>query len=1482
MWGQRKKVIILLSLLFLLFAGGFIFATLRYYQADETEPPAPIVVWSGAGDDTTCAGGVGSGNWWSCSLNWSTGVVPTSADHVVFDSTSIKNATVDTAFLGTVHDISIYNNYTGVITQACDLNVSHDFNQHGATFNSNPSYQFNVGGSFFVADNQVSNGSVNAIRGDSNGNIYIGGSFTAISGLPIKYMAKFDGKQWSKVGDEFDGVVNALTIDSNNSVYAAGNFTKIGNLTVNSIAKWNGSNWSALDGGLTDGYGGTPNAATVKVLALDDQNRLYVGGTFESAGSVGRVNHLARWTGEAWEKFNYGLGSTVTTSGDGNSYLNGYVNQIIIKDNSDPSATDKDIYIGGSFTNICGNDLCTTSNTVGNHLVKFNGSTGVLASLGDMKSAVTSMIFDATDRLTVYSSSGITSTAGSTCSIGYFDGTSWFCHNSYGGSINKFIKINDVVYTGGSNNWPGALTNFNEAIKGAPDYNYYASSVPLGSGLNGTVYDLADISDVLYASGSFTGSIVKYIPTEPTRAKQLASPFSKSVFNRYTGDGSSATPYQISDVYGLQAIVLASNKYYALSCNIDATVTTNWNKGRGLIPLGNLMNSFSGNFNGNSHTINRFTITDFDQYAGLFGYVDKTGILSNLNITDANLSSTESVNNIGILAGKNLGLISNINVAGSINITSPSNNPGLSIGGVVGYNTNLNYGTRGSQTGVVAYDPVKAYGVNDLALNGRVYKAIKASTGVSTDNTDYWRGTGDVDVSSLTNIVANVSITGSYISDVGGILGTQEKIPIKTGGYPYFYETSRIFETLTGLNSSGMINVANSRGNIGGIVGRQDSEFATIKDSVSSVAISTSVDDGSGIVGRSVENIGGLVGYSFGPIQSSHASGTLSLDVGVINVDLNFAGGLVGKIDNPSSRNPIIADSYSSGNINISELNSAVSAVGGLAGSSKIGSVSGSYSSGNITVNSYGETKYIGGLIGSIFQSNIYNSYSSNVLQIDNHTASNQLSTGGFGGLIGFSIDSNIFSSHSTGDISANSDTSCLNVGGVGGLAGNYGTNPGYIISKSYSSGNVTANCTSVGGLVGSLSGDVEEAFATGNVSGQNKAGGFVGNANGSNDTISNSFSTGNVISTGQASNVPLAGGFAGFARNIHITSSYSLGTVGGSGLNGGFAAAYDKRDADFTQSYYLKDSSYNGNLSDIGAELVDGETGSIANRNQNLDTKITALSKATLRREVSFENWNFTDIWGIEDKASFPYLKAFSSFASTSTTSPATNISAGSTTLNGNLTALNTFKPYLRGFLYGTNTGNLDVVSIDTGNDNWNGNFNTGVFALAATNLPAGAYSFRSFASSVGGVSLGEWQQFAITDATYNPPTINPVRAFTYKQKITISGEKSDKITAVLVKSLVASLNSNTWSLEIDLTVGQNTIAIVGKDQNDNSYPTEVTIIRRKSSDANNDGSVTSKDFSSLMSNWNKEESLNPADFNEDNKVDIQDFSILMSNWEI
>ena len=410
----------------------------------------PDITWTGSGTDGTCGGTAGSGAWWSCALNWSTSAVPTGSDHVIFDDTSTKSSTLDGSFAGTIDSITIGYDYTGTITQQTDFIVTNDYVQNGGTFVSDKDKIFSVGGSFFTADNQISNGAVYSIKKDSAGNMYVGGSFTELNKLPIKYLAKFDGNAWSAVGDSPDGAVEAIIIDSNDNVYIGGKFQNMGATQVDGIAMWDGNDWSPLDGGVTDGYSTGKVAGEVKALAVDDNDEIYVGGTFENAGSLNYANHLARWTGSNWEKFAHGLGSSPYDGGGGNDYLDGYVDVINVRNNSDPGATDKDVYVGGNFTNICGNDLCDSGNSNANYLVKYDGLAGTIATMADGADKPTriirAMTFDSSDNLYAV---GYFSIGGNNYSVAEWDGADWTGMGNLDGTPYAIAENNGKIYIGG-------------------------------------------------------------------------------------------------------------------------------------------------------------------------------------------------------------------------------------------------------------------------------------------------------------------------------------------------------------------------------------------------------------------------------------------------------------------------------------------------------------------------------------------------------------------------------------------------------------------------------------------------------------------------------------------------------------------------------------------------------------------------------------------------------------------------------------------------------------------------------------------------------------------------------------------------------------------------------------------------------------------------------------------------------------------------
>lgn len=123
-----------------------------------------------------------------------------------------------------------------------------------------------------------------------NGDLYAGGGF--IGGL-----ARWDGSNWVDVDGGVDGYVHTLDV-WNGDLVVAGSFTSVGTggTSAENIAIYDGASWTALGGG-TNGF-----VNDVEVFGTS----LYVCGSFDFAGSSYAPN-LARWTGSTWAAVGGGL-----------------------------------------------------------------------------------------------------------------------------------------------------------------------------------------------------------------------------------------------------------------------------------------------------------------------------------------------------------------------------------------------------------------------------------------------------------------------------------------------------------------------------------------------------------------------------------------------------------------------------------------------------------------------------------------------------------------------------------------------------------------------------------------------------------------------------------------------------------------------------------------------------------------------------------------------------------------------------------------------------------------------------------------------------------------------------------------------------------------------------------------------------------------------------------------------------------------------
>lgn len=112
-----------------------------------------------------------------------------------------------------------------------------------------------------------------------------------------------------------------------------------------------------------------------------------------------------------------------------------------------------------------------------------------------------------------------------------------------------------------------------------------------------------------------------------------------------------------------------------LDKDIDLT-NTKWT------PIGtDYRNSYTGTFDGDNHTISGLIVTGSDEYAGLFGYIDKVGTVKNVKLKNVQITSDYQYAYVGGVAGNNDGAIENCSVSGSVSGNSTYN----SVGGVVGY-----------------------------------------------------------------------------------------------------------------------------------------------------------------------------------------------------------------------------------------------------------------------------------------------------------------------------------------------------------------------------------------------------------------------------------------------------------------------------------------------------------------------------------------------------------------------------------------------------------------------------------------------------------------------------------------------------------------------------------------------------------------------------------------------------------------------------
>ncbi|MDE0926830.1 MAG: filamentous hemagglutinin N-terminal domain-containing protein [Methylophilaceae bacterium] len=261
------------------------------------------------------------------------------------------------------------------------------------------------------------------------------------------------------------------------------------------------------------------------------------------------------------------------------------------------------------------------------------------------------------------------------------------------------------------------------------------------------------------------------------------------------GDGKVTTPYQLTDVYGLQGVGSAGmlGKSYTLVNNIDAKGTAKWNTGAGFKPLGNRNSKFTGTFDGLGHTVDSLVVNrPSSDFIGLFGY-NNGGTIKNVGITNVSITGK---NYTGGLAGRNQGNISNSYATGVV-----SGN--YAVGGLVG---------RADVSSIKnSYATVDVFGANNN-VGGLVGKAQK---------------------SQISNSYAAGSVTGK--DSVGGLIGYKYLGRLSNsyaaGKVTGNTKTGGLIGNRTGDVSNSFWNTATSgvgSGSSAGITGKTTTEMQTL------------------------------------------------------------------------------------------------------------------------------------------------------------------------------------------------------------------------------------------------------------------------------------------------------------------------------------------------------------------------------------------------------------------------------------------------------------------------------------------------------------------------------------------------------------------------------------------------------------------------------------------------------------------------------
>ena len=142
----------------------------------------------------------------------------------------------------------------------------------------------------------------------------------------------------------------------------------------------------------------------------------------------------------------------------------------------------------------------------------------------------------------------------------------------------------------------------------------------------------------------------------------------------YDSNTKTYTVYNANGLMNIAELVNGGKSDINITLDTDIDLT-----GKDWTPIGtDYDNSYKGTFDGGGHTITGLTFTTNDEYAGLFGWLNRAGTVKNVVMEGVQITSNQIYGgSIGGVVGSGWGTIENCSVSGSVSGT-------VYVGGVVG------------------------------------------------------------------------------------------------------------------------------------------------------------------------------------------------------------------------------------------------------------------------------------------------------------------------------------------------------------------------------------------------------------------------------------------------------------------------------------------------------------------------------------------------------------------------------------------------------------------------------------------------------------------------------------------------------------------------------------------------------------------------------------------------------------------------------